>query len=106
MDARVAHAAVGVLEQFELSLAVFERALPRFFSGVGAAASASAGLVSPLAGDERRAAATGSAWLPADVRATLERWLADDLVLYAAARARLRARARELGLDVASFAVT
>ncbi len=92
-------AAVGLLEELELSLEVFERALPRFFCGVANAARTKSNIVAPRAGDATRPRELrGAGWLPDDVRAAAQRWLADDLVLYAAARARLHARARGYGL--------
>ena len=44
------------------------------------------------------ATAKGTAWLPADVRRAALSWLADDVVLHAAATAALHARARALGI--------
>ena len=71
--------------------------------GVGAAASASAGLVSPLAGDARRRARRGAPDRgSAGGRARELERLTDDLrAALGGARAAARARARDVGSDVA-----
>ena len=122
---------VGVLEELELSLAVLERTLPRFFCGAldryrhgavtvqpqqGDAATARSGYPAHLEGESAADAAAPSTapatvrtpplkpprTLPWDVERKIRAWLEDDLVLYAAATAKLRARASELGVDGAA----
>lgn len=90
------YAVVGVLEDWGLSLRVFERLLPAFFCGAAAYAEMRVP-VREERGDSAPRPAEDDA-LPPDSAALLHGWLADDVVLYAAARRRLQAQAAGLGL--------